>query len=74
MKLMMREMADPARRPTSSSRIHPPMAFALRGILRQLLPGLPEPRLLMVGFSVIGQVLYYRQNRPISELIFASGH
>jgi len=28
---------------------------------------------LMIEFSVIGQILYYRQNRPISELIFSKG-
>jgi AcrR family transcriptional regulator len=71
MKLMMREMADPGKAAhIVVQEFIQPMAFALRGILRQLLPDMPEPKLLMTGFSIIGQILYYRQNRPISELIF----
>lgn len=71
MKLMMREMADPGKAAhIVVQKFIQPMAFALRGILRRLMPGIPESRLLMIGFSVIGQILYYRQNRPISELIF----
>lgn len=72
MKLMMREMADPGRAAhVVVTEFIQPVAHALRGILRELLPALPEPQLLMVGFSVIGQCLYYRQNRPVSELIFS---
>ena len=71
MKLRMREMADPGKAAhIVVQEFIQPMAFALRGILRQLMPGADESRLLMIGFSVIGQILYYRQNRPISELIF----
>ncbi|MBA4063516.1 MAG: DUF1956 domain-containing protein [Isosphaera sp.] len=71
MKLMMREMADPGRAAgVVVDEFIRPVAFALRGILRELLPGLDEPRLLATGFSVIGQILFYRQNRPVSELIF----
>jgi AcrR family transcriptional regulator len=71
MKLMMREMADPGKAAhVVVQKFIQPMAFSLRGILRRLNPGIDESRLLMLGFSVIGQILYYRQNRPISELIF----
>jgi AcrR family transcriptional regulator len=71
MKLMMREAADPGRAVgVVVDEFIRPVAFALRGILRELLPGLDEPRLLATGFSVIGQILFYRQNRPVSELIF----
>ena len=71
MKLMMREMAHPGKAAhVVVQEFIQPMAFRLRSILRELMPGHPEPGLLMIGFSVIGQVLYYRQNRPISELIF----
>jgi AcrR family transcriptional regulator len=71
MKLMMRELADPGKAAhIVVQEFIQPMAFTLRGILRALLPRMPEPQLLMTGFSVIGQVLYYRQNRPVSELIF----
>ncbi len=71
MKLMMREMAHPGRAAhVVVTEFIQPAAFALRGILRELLPALSEPELLMVGFSVMGQCLFYRQNRPVSELIF----
>jgi len=71
MKLMMREMAHPGKAAhVVVQEFIQPMAFRLRAILRELLPGFPEPKILMLGFSVIGQILYYRQNRPVSELIF----
>lgn len=75
MKLMMREMADPGKAAhVVVEEFIRPMAFRLRGILGELLPDIPEAKLLMTGFSVIGQILYYRQNRPISELIFGKDH
>jgi AcrR family transcriptional regulator len=71
MKLMMREMADPGKAAhVVVSEFVQPVAFALRNILRELLPNLDEQRLLMTGFSVMGQCLFYRQNRPVAELIF----
>lgn len=71
MKLMMREMAHPGKAAhVVVQEFIQPMAFRLRAILREVLPGTDESELLMVGFSVIGQVLFYRQNRPVSELIF----
>lgn len=75
MKLMMREMADPGKAAhVVVDEFIRPMAFRLRDILRELLPDTPEPKLLMTGFSVIGQILFYRQNRPMSELIFGRDH
>jgi AcrR family transcriptional regulator len=72
MKLIMREMADPGKAAgTVVDEFIRPLAFHLREILRELLPHLDEHRLLMTGFSVIAQCLYYRQNRPLSELIFS---
>lgn len=72
MKLMMREMADPGRAAgVVVTEFIQPAAFALRSILRELLPGMDERRLLMVGFSVMGQCLFYRQNLPVAELIFS---
>jgi AcrR family transcriptional regulator len=71
MKLMMREMADPGKAAhVVVTDFIQPAAFLLRDILQELLPHLDEPHLLMTGFSAIGQCLYYRQNRPVSELIF----
>ena len=71
MKLMMREMADPGKAAhVVVDEFIRPMAFRLKGILHELFPDVPEPKLLMTGFSVIGQILFYRQNRPMAELIF----
>ncbi len=71
MKLMMREMAHPGKATgVVVDEFIRPLAYRLQQILRELLPHLDEPRLLMTGFSVIAQCLYYRQNRPVSELIF----
>jgi len=75
MKLMMREMADPGKAAhVVVEEFIRPMAFRLRDILWELLPDLTEPKLLMTGFSVIGQILFYRQNRPMAELIFGKDH
>lgn len=71
MKLMMREMADPGKAAgTVVDEFIRPLAFRLKGILRDLLPDVPEPQLLMTGFSVISQCLFYRQNRPLMGLVF----
>ncbi len=71
MQLVMREMSNPGKAAhVIVDEFVRPMAFALRERLRAVLPGLDERRLLMTGFSVIGQCLFYRQNRPIAELIF----
>jgi AcrR family transcriptional regulator len=71
MQLLMREMSNPsaATRAVVTEFIQP-VAFRLREIVRELLPEVDDHHLYMIGFSVIGQLLYYRQNRPVSELIF----
>lgn len=71
MRLVMREMAhpSPAAREVILQYIRP-KAFALRAILDELLPEADPRRLLMCGFSVMGQILFYRQNRPVVELMF----
>lgn len=74
LKLLMREMADPS--PAAQEVILQyirPKAFRLRDILDELMPGSDPGDVLMVGFSVIGQVLFYRQNRPAIELMFGKG-
>lgn len=71
LRLMMREMAQPTAAAREIVRdFIQPMAFGLRSIIREILPGASEARVLMVGFSVMGQVLFYRQNRQVAELIF----
>jgi AcrR family transcriptional regulator len=47
-----------------------PMAKVLVGILDELLPDVAFERRVLVGFSVIGQCLYYRQNRAVGEVLF----
>lgn len=72
LQLMMREMSHPSEATREVVREYiRPMAELLRGILGEMFPTAEPHRLLMVGFSVIGQCLYYRQNRPVSEIIFS---
>jgi AcrR family transcriptional regulator len=47
-----------------------PIANVLVGILNELLPDVPFERQVLVGFSIMGQCLYYRQNRAVSEVLF----
>ena len=64
LQLMMREMAHPTAAGREIVREYiQPTAFALRSILQELLPEMDERALVMTGFGVIGQVLFYRQNR-----------
>lgn len=71
MQLLMREFAHPsaAGEEVILEYIRP-KAHALRDILTELLPDADPRRRMMIAFSVIGQVLFYRQNRPVVELIF----
>ena len=73
MQLLMRELSLPS--PATVSVVEDfirPMAMGLFAILVELLPDLPERQRLMVGFSVVGQCLYYRQNRTVSTLLFGA--
>jgi TetR/AcrR family transcriptional regulator, regulator of cefoperazone and chloramphenicol sensitivity len=73
MQLLMRELTMPTA--AARSIVHDfiqPMAFVLRGIVREMFPRLDHHRTLMIGFSVIGQCLYYRQNRAVSEMLFGA--
>lgn len=74
-RLVMREMSHPsqAAREIVQESISP-IAGLLRSVLNELLPHHDERKVLMIGFSVIGQLLYYRQNRYVSEMIFGKEH
>lgn len=49
-----------------------PNFVTLQGILQELLPAdVPEERRRLVGFSIIGQCLFYRAARGVLELMFA---
>jgi AcrR family transcriptional regulator len=67
-KVVIREMVDPtiAFAEVVSEYIEP-MAAILRGILSEMLPDVSQERIFMIGNSIVGQGLFYRQNRPIIE-------
>jgi AcrR family transcriptional regulator len=70
MRLMMREMTDPS--PACSDAVNQnikPMADMLHGIFAELLPKVPLDRRWLIGFSVVGQCLFYRQNRAILAVL-----
>lgn len=71
LQLMMREIANPS--PAVEAVVHEyirPMAHGLKAIIDELQPHLSERQRLMIAFSIVGQCLYYRQNRHISEMLF----
>ncbi len=73
LQLMMREMSNPS--PAGTAVVQEfirPMAHRLRAIVAELFPHLPAATHLMIGFSVVGQCLYYRQNRHVSDLLFGA--
>lgn len=72
-QLVMREMALPTAATEAVVRDNVrPLAQRLVSIICELLPNADDSRTLMVGFSVIGQVLFYRQNRAASKLLFGA--
>ena len=71
MQLLMRELSQPSQATMSVVEdFIRPMAMGLFAILAELLPTMPERQRLMVGFSVVGQCLFYRQNRTVATLLF----
>jgi AcrR family transcriptional regulator len=70
-QLMMRELAQPTSACTEWVRDYVrPMAEILMSILTELLPlGTSPTKVSMTGFSIVGQVLYYAQNRPVVALL-----
>ncbi len=69
-RLMMREFTDPspACREAVLQNIKP-MANLLHELLGELLPGTPIEKRWLIGFSIVGQCLYYRQNRAVAEIL-----
>jgi AcrR family transcriptional regulator len=69
--LMMRELASPTAACAELVRDYiQPVADLLQGVLAEVLP--PDtPRLerFMTLFSIVGQCIYYSQNRPIARLL-----
>ncbi|MBL8796677.1 MAG: CerR family C-terminal domain-containing protein [Planctomycetia bacterium] len=70
LQLMMREMAQPTAACVEVVRDYiRPMAERLQAILRELKPDAVAEDLYLHGFSIVGQCLFYRQNRPIAALL-----
>ena len=73
MHLMNREMTRIAPTAITSQVVREnikPMADLLTRILEELLPEVPFEKRVLIGVSVIGQCLYYRQNRVAGEVLF----
>jgi hypothetical protein len=70
-RLMMREMAQPTKACEELVREYiAPASRVLLNVLGELLPSTtPRWKLYMTGFSIVGQCLYYLQNRPIAKLL-----
>lgn len=68
-QLMLREMASPTEACAHVVEDYiRPMATILQGILQEMLPpGTPESEGFKVGFSVVGQCLFYHVHQPIAE-------
>jgi AcrR family transcriptional regulator len=73
-RLIMRELAQPSSACVVWIREYvEPLAETLKAILAELTPpGTPEEKLYQIGFSIVGQCLYYRQNRPIGEQLMGA--
>lgn len=72
-QLMMREMTRTDVTEVAAHAIREnikPLADMLRGILAELLPEFPDNQRTLIGKSIIGQCLYYRQNRAVGPILF----
>jgi AcrR family transcriptional regulator len=72
-QLVLREIANPtaacAEMVQATIR---PMADVLMAILARLLPGASERERYLFGFSVVGQCLFYKQNRSVARLLMGT--
>jgi len=67
-QLMLREMTYPTQACAVVVQEYiRPVAEVLIGILNELLPNVPEQKKYLIGFSIVGQGLHYKQNREISS-------
>ncbi len=71
LEIMLRELARPTEACAAVVEDYiRPMADTLRGILRDLLPDdMSEEQRWMIGFSVVGQILFYYVHQPIIRLL-----
>ncbi|OAI41878.1 hypothetical protein AYO40_02200 [Planctomycetaceae bacterium SCGC AG-212-D15] len=69
-QLMMRELAHPTAACVEVVRDYiRPIAGRLGAIIAELRPDLPEQQRILVAFSVVGQCLFYRTQRPVASLL-----
>lgn len=71
MQLMMREMLHPSPAGMQAVREYiRPMADILHGIIAELVPpDFSHQRRYMIGFSIVAQCLFYRQNRSTAAIL-----
>jgi AcrR family transcriptional regulator len=70
LQLMMREMAQPTAACVAVVREYiEPMAHTLGAILTELLPNAAPQERYLVAFSIMGQCLFYRNQRAIASLL-----
>ena len=70
-RLMLREMGEPTEACSKLVEAYiRPMADTLRDIIRELVPGhVSETQRWLIGFSIVGQCLFYKVHRPVAELL-----
>jgi AcrR family transcriptional regulator len=70
-RLMMRELAEPTSACAELVRDSiAPMAGVLQGIMNEVVPAeMPRTQRYLLCFSIVGQIIYYCQNRPIARLL-----
>jgi AcrR family transcriptional regulator len=70
-RLMMRELAEPTSACAELVRDSiAPVARVLQGIVGEMVPTeMPRTERYLLCFSIVGQVIYYCQNRPIARLL-----
>lgn len=69
-QLFMREMAHPTAAVAELVRdVIRPMAETLKAMLADLMPHSTEAERYLFGFSVVGQCVFYKQNRPVVRLL-----
>lgn len=70
-QLLMREMQWPTEACREFVEVHvKPTFHLLQGILDRLLPPhTPQPKRMLIGFSIVGQILHYRSARPVLMML-----
>jgi TetR/AcrR family transcriptional regulator, regulator of cefoperazone and chloramphenicol sensitivity len=70
MRLWMRELVEPTDACAEAVQANiRPMAELLRGIVAELLPAVPDEKRWLIGFSIVGQCLYHRQNWAVTHVL-----